>query len=213
MIVRPNKHKPAGLEEKGRFGWKLTINQGAFMRGGMSQRETLAESFVQILAGSDTTAIVIRTTLLHAITSPKVYQRLKQEIKAAGVDRLSPIGNEQAKDLVYFQVSTPSQGLTPCIPLASYVLLLCNDRSTRCAQADSHSLPTTPGCHVGGIPDAPAPALRPIQGSPAGRYHPLRRPPARWHCGRRQPHRHDAARRHIRPGRAPVPPRAVPRVR
>ncbi|KAK7927262.1 hypothetical protein PG985_004260 [Apiospora marii] len=76
---------------------------GAFMRGGMSQRETLAESFVQILAGSDTTAIVIRTTLLHAITSPKVYQRLKQEIKAAGVDRSSPISNEQAKSLTYFQ--------------------------------------------------------------------------------------------------------------
>ncbi|KAK8090755.1 LolP protein [Apiospora phragmitis] len=57
---------------------------GAFMRSGMSQRETLAESFVQTLAGSDTTAIVIRTTMLHAITAPRVYQRLEQDIKAAG---------------------------------------------------------------------------------------------------------------------------------
>ncbi|KAK8127654.1 BcABA1- cytochrome P450 monooxygenase [Apiospora sp. TS-2023a] len=76
---------------------------GAFMRGGMTQRETLAESFIQILAGSDTTALVIRTTLLYVITSPKVYQRLKQDIKAAGVDRSSPISNEQAKGLTYFQ--------------------------------------------------------------------------------------------------------------
>lgn len=79
------------------------------MRGGMSQQEALAESFVQLLAGSDTTALVIRTTLLHIITSPKVYQRLKQDIKAAGVDRSSPIGNEQAKGLTYFQVSKSFQ--------------------------------------------------------------------------------------------------------
>ncbi|KAK7956251.1 uncharacterized protein PG986_005473 [Apiospora aurea] len=71
--------------------------------GGMSQKETLAESFVQILAGSDTTAVVIRTTMLHIITAPRVYQRLKQNIKAAGVDGSSPISNEQAKSLSYFQ--------------------------------------------------------------------------------------------------------------
>ncbi|KAK8080499.1 cytochrome P450 [Apiospora hydei] len=76
---------------------------GAFMRSGMSQKETLAESFVQILAGSDTTAVVIRTTMLHIITAPRVYQRLKQDIKAAGLDDSSPISNEQAKSLSYFQ--------------------------------------------------------------------------------------------------------------
>ncbi|KAK8010744.1 Cytochrome P450 [Apiospora arundinis] len=76
---------------------------GAFKRSGMNQQETLAESFIQILAGSDTTAIVIRTTLLHVMTSPKVYQRLKQDIEASGVDKSSPISNEKAKGLPYFQ--------------------------------------------------------------------------------------------------------------
>lgn len=76
------------------------------MRHGMNKSETVAESLIQIIAGSDTTATAIRSTVLHIITTPRVYQRLKKDIKialdVAGVS--SPITNTQAKNLEYFQV-------------------------------------------------------------------------------------------------------------
>lgn len=81
---------------------------GAWMRHGMNKSETLAESLVQIIAGSDTTATAIRSTVLFVITNPGVYQRLKREISrslALGTAS-SPITNAQSKSLPYLQVSS-----------------------------------------------------------------------------------------------------------
>jgi len=59
-----------------------------------------------IVAGSETTASVIRVTVLHIMSSPRVYNRLKQEIKEALKDgRVAhqPIRIEEAKRLPYLQ--------------------------------------------------------------------------------------------------------------
>lgn len=80
------------------------------MRHGMNKQETLAESLIQVIAGSDTTATAIRSTMLYIITTPRVYQRLKEDIRSAMAsgNASSPITNVEAKRLPYFQVSNDS---------------------------------------------------------------------------------------------------------
>lgn len=46
---------------------------GSFMRHGLRVDEIENEALVQIFAGSDTTAIVIRSTILHLVATPRVW--------------------------------------------------------------------------------------------------------------------------------------------
>ena len=75
----------------------------------MSRNECETEVLFQIIAGSDTTATAIRSTLLHILTAPRVYNALKSEIFAAiRAGQISdPITNEEAKTLPYLQVCGP----------------------------------------------------------------------------------------------------------
>lgn len=59
---------------------------------------------VQIIAGSDTSSAVIRGTMLHIMTTPHVYARLKTEIRLAveaGIS--SPITYAEALKIPYLQ--------------------------------------------------------------------------------------------------------------
>jgi cytochrome P450 len=59
----------------------------------------------QIFAGSDTTATAIRSTMLHIMTTPHVYNALIKEIQD-GIEQgviSNPITNEQGKKLPYLQ--------------------------------------------------------------------------------------------------------------
>lgn len=58
------------------------------------------------VAGSDTTAAVMRITLFNIISSPSAYARLKAEIASAIRDgrASSPITNAEARELPYLQV-------------------------------------------------------------------------------------------------------------
>jgi cytochrome P450 len=80
---------------------------GSLVRHGLSQRQCEAEVPLAVVAGSDTTAGVMRGTLLHVITNPRVYQRLQTEIdESVATGRVSsPITQAQAKTLPYLQVS------------------------------------------------------------------------------------------------------------
>lgn len=75
------------------------------MRHGMTQKEIEVETIIELAAGSDTTATAIRATMLYIITTPRVYCRLKAEIRtAAALGNLSfPISNDQSKALPYLQ--------------------------------------------------------------------------------------------------------------
>jgi cytochrome P450 len=46
---------------------------GSFMRHGLTVNEIEDEALIQIFAGSDTTAIVIRSVMLHLIATPRVW--------------------------------------------------------------------------------------------------------------------------------------------
>ena len=58
-----------------------------------------------IIAGAESTASAIRSILVHTMTTPRVYVKLKAEIKAALEDNMatSPIQMDQALKLPYLQ--------------------------------------------------------------------------------------------------------------
>lgn len=62
-----------------------------------------------IIAGAETTASAIRSILVHVITCPRVYYKLKEEIqRAVSEHRVStPIEIDEAKQLPYLQVRFP----------------------------------------------------------------------------------------------------------
>ncbi|KAK8095770.1 cytochrome P450 [Apiospora kogelbergensis] len=96
---------------------------GAFMAHGLTQKECETEGLFMVIAGSDTTASVVRSTMLHLISSPRVYNKLKREIRKA-VDEgraSSPVTFEEAKEISYLQaviyeglrMRAPAPGLYP----------------------------------------------------------------------------------------------------
>lgn len=98
--------------------------QGSFLSHGLTPDQCENEALFMIVAGSETTASVIRVTVLHIMSAPRVYNRLKQEIKEALSDgRVThqPIRIEEAKRLPYLQaviyegmrMRAPAPGLYP----------------------------------------------------------------------------------------------------
>jgi cytochrome P450 len=96
---------------------------GSFVAHGLSKEDAQGESVVQIIAGSDTSATAIRSTMLFIMTNPQVYARFQAEIDervAAGLIS-SPITNDEAKDFPYLQAIIregirmwpPATGLLP----------------------------------------------------------------------------------------------------
>ncbi|KAK4145092.1 cytochrome P450 [Dichotomopilus funicola] len=79
---------------------------GAFIRNGLTQAQVSAESLGQIVAGSDTSASTIRAVMLHVLSNPPVYQKLRAEIDAAvprlGMERRM-IKDAEARLLPYLQ--------------------------------------------------------------------------------------------------------------
>lgn len=78
---------------------------GAFIRNGIPQKQIEAELLLQLIAGSDTTASAIRSTLLRLLTSPRVLTKLRAEVDAAVADGKvsSPIQQKESKQLPYLQ--------------------------------------------------------------------------------------------------------------
>ncbi|KAI0853287.1 cytochrome P450 monooxygenase [Daldinia vernicosa] len=78
---------------------------GSFIRHGMTEDECRSEAMLQILAGADTTAVAIRTTLMYIVATPRVYSRLKTMIRQC-VERnevSTPITYEEAQKLPYLK--------------------------------------------------------------------------------------------------------------
>lgn len=84
------------------------------MQHGLSQPECEAEGLLALAAGSETTATVMRMTLLCLLASPPVYQKLKIEVKRAvrsgGIS--DPVSFGQAKALPYLTVRDPCRLIT-----------------------------------------------------------------------------------------------------
>ena len=92
-----------------RFGPEKVVREDmtqSFVRHGLSQGEIEDNSLLQVLAGSDTTATVLRVGLVYIISNPEIYKKLLVELDSANVPPTEIITNEQASKLPY---------LTACI--------------------------------------------------------------------------------------------------
>ncbi|WYZ41627.1 hypothetical protein EsH8_V_000522 [Colletotrichum jinshuiense] len=88
-----------------RFGPDKKVQRdmlGSFIAHGLTQEEAESEILLQIIAGSDTTATVIRATILHITTNPRVLGKLLAEIFSADATR-PVIADAEARNLVYLQ--------------------------------------------------------------------------------------------------------------
>ncbi|KAH6666236.1 cytochrome P450 [Halenospora varia] len=56
---------------------------------------------VNIIAGSDTTAILLRSCIYFVLKSPKVHRKLQQELRMAKLDKVANVSYNTAKDLPY----------------------------------------------------------------------------------------------------------------
>lgn len=91
-----------------RYGTNALVKQdmlGSFVKHGLSQKDSETEALVQLIAGSDTTATAIQSTILFLMTSPKVYARLQVEIDEAITSKRisSPITDAEARVFPYLQ--------------------------------------------------------------------------------------------------------------
>ncbi|KAI8946647.1 cytochrome P450 [Xylaria longipes] len=89
-----------------------------WIKHGLSATECQLDLALLVPAGAETSVMMIRGTLLHLMSSPVIYQKVKQEIKdgiAAG--RISsPVTNEEAKSLEYMQ-AVVREGLRIMVPV------------------------------------------------------------------------------------------------
>ncbi|KAF2196241.1 putative benzoate 4-monooxygenase cytochrome P450 [Delitschia confertaspora ATCC 74209] len=78
---------------------------GSFIKNGIPREQIQSEITIALFAGSDTTASGLRGTLLHILSNPLVYWKLKKEIKDAEKEgRISnPILDSEAQKLPYLQ--------------------------------------------------------------------------------------------------------------
>ncbi|KAI1304835.1 cytochrome P450 [Xylaria venustula] len=89
-----------------------------FLRHGLSATECQFDLALLLPAGTETSVMMIRGTLLLLMSSPRVYWKLKQEIKEAVTSgRISsPVTNEEAKSLEYAK-SITREGLRLMLPV------------------------------------------------------------------------------------------------
>jgi cytochrome P450 len=77
----------------------------SFVRHGMTKDEVFTETMLQILAGSDTTATAIRSTMLYVITHPRVYFRLQAEVDKVVASGAAPeiVSDSCLRNMPYLQ--------------------------------------------------------------------------------------------------------------
>jgi cytochrome P450 len=91
----------------------------SFIRHGLNEEEAAAETLVQIVAGSDTSASTIRAVTLYILSNPRVYQKLQAEIdEAIAMAKISsPVKDAEGRQLPYLQ-AVIKEGLRMMPPAA-----------------------------------------------------------------------------------------------
>jgi cytochrome P450 len=97
----------------------------SFIHHGLSKEDLFSEAVLQILAGSDTTATAIRSTMLYLITHPRIYRRLQVEVDDAVKSGTAPaapaiVQDTTLKNLQYLQ-AVVREGLRVFPPVTDVV--------------------------------------------------------------------------------------------
>lgn len=92
---------------------------GSFIRHGLTQEEASREALLNVIAGADTTATTMRVVMLHLLSNPAVYLKLRAEIdEAIRQGRVSsPVTDPEARQLPYLQ-AVIKEGLRMKAPAA-----------------------------------------------------------------------------------------------
>lgn len=95
-----------------------TLIQESFISHGLTQAECEAEGLFTIIAGSESTAAAIRSVLVHTISCPRAYMKVKAEIRETlnSGSVASPISSEQVNGLSYLQVYALAHSLPYTFP-------------------------------------------------------------------------------------------------
>lgn len=143
-----------------RFRSKATVRSDmieSFKRHGLTRDELVSETVLQIIAGSDTTATAIRSTILFLMANPAAYHALQIEIDAAvETGRVSRpvIKDSEAQQLPYLQ-AVIKEGLRIFPPAAPPVPKVVLREGDQILQTDGKTvrLPggTNIGCSVWGV--------------------------------------------------------------
>ena len=117
----------------------------SWKRHGVTQAQCEDETMLLILAGSDSTSTTLRTTFLHIVSTPRVYNKLNQDIAAAvqqGSVSFPHIKFEEAQALPYLS-AVIKEGLRIFSPLHG----LATKYST--APFEIHGKIIPPGVEIG----------------------------------------------------------------
>lgn len=92
---------------------------GSFIRHGLTQEEAQREALLNVIAGADTTATTMRVVMLHLLSNPPAYLKLRAEIDdAIREGRVSsPVTDPEARQLPYLQACI-KEGLRMKAPAA-----------------------------------------------------------------------------------------------
>ncbi|KKY13342.1 putative pisatin demethylase [Diplodia seriata] len=105
LIIRPQISHEVIQKRFGPSAESKKDMLGSFISRGLDASEVEMEISISLVAGSDTTATAMRSTLLSIISTPHVHSRLVKEIDSAAARGhvSSPITEEEAKRLPYLQ--------------------------------------------------------------------------------------------------------------
>ena len=68
---------------------------------GLTEGEIADDFLLQILAGSDTSGVILRSALIYIVSNPRVYNRLKSEVMSTDIPLDSIISHAHAQQLSY----------------------------------------------------------------------------------------------------------------
>lgn len=99
------RHAEEVMEKRYKAGEFRRDMIGMFMKKGVTVREAVNQSLVQVVAGTDSIATSIRMTILYVSSSPRIHAKLVAELdRAAAAGLLSdPIQPAEARELPYLQ--------------------------------------------------------------------------------------------------------------
>ncbi|OQO06915.1 hypothetical protein B0A48_07481 [Cryoendolithus antarcticus] len=130
------------------------------------------EAFVLIIAGAETTAKVLTTTLTHVLQDPKLMHRLRAEISAVTTDG-QPLSSRQLENIPLFK-AVIQEGLRVAGPVTNRQMLMAPNEDLRYTSRDgSHDIVIPRGTAI-------SMTIRSVLNDPAIFPHPDKFDPERW---------------------------------
>ena len=120
--------------------WKQDMMK-SFIKNGLSESQIADNMLVALLAGSETTATVLKAIIIHIISNPNVYQRLQSACDISDVPPHTIISYSRAQQIPYLDTFvkeilryylTASRALLRKMQIKKQPIALIMDRAPFC---------------------------------------------------------------------------------